>query len=175
MVVYRNDHIYAVVLSNVQTGLLNRIPKDLETILFGVGELSKRPEVRPILLEASALAQYAGTYRTSSIPAPVNIFVKAGSLYQKWGEYPFARALTATGKDTFYYRSEYASIHFERDAKGIVVRTIWQWPGGEPVVFEKVRDVSHQISERKRLIRFNAIQDLMVRPGEARPQGIIAP
>jgi CubicO group peptidase (beta-lactamase class C family) len=35
MALYPKEHIYAVVLSNVQSGILNRIPKDLEALLFG--------------------------------------------------------------------------------------------------------------------------------------------
>lgn len=35
MALYPKEHIYAVVLSNVQSGFFNRIPKDLEAVLFG--------------------------------------------------------------------------------------------------------------------------------------------
>ena len=34
MALYPKDHVYIVVLSNIQSGLFNRIPKDLEAIVW---------------------------------------------------------------------------------------------------------------------------------------------
>lgn len=42
MALYPKEHLYVVVLSNIQSGLFNRLPKDLEAILFG-GETSRPP------------------------------------------------------------------------------------------------------------------------------------
>jgi CubicO group peptidase (beta-lactamase class C family) len=138
MALYPKEHVYAVVLSNVHSGLLNRVPKDLEAVVFGAGTTSRPPEVRPSSVAEETLRGFAGSYKTESIPAPLNLVVKDGVLYQRWGNYPFARALMPTGSDAFFLRYEYASVRFERDASGRVVRTVWQWPGGEPVVFDRV-------------------------------------
>lgn len=135
---YPKEHIYAVVLGNMYSGMLNRIPGDLEAILLGKGQVSRPPDVRPMTVPAGVLQDYIGAYRTASIPLPLNIVLKDGAMYQQWGQYPYLRALTPTGKDEFFYRHEYAEVRFERDAKGKVVRTVWQWPGGDPVVFDLV-------------------------------------
>ena len=136
MALYSKEHIYAVVLSNVQSGLLNRIPKDLEAVLFG-GETSRPPDVKPIPVGEVALRAYQGMYKAEAIPIPQNIVVSDGKLFMQWGSYPFLRILTPTGKDEFFFRYEYAKVKFERDGKGSISKMIWQWPGGEPVAFAR--------------------------------------
>ena len=64
MALYPKEHLYAVVLSNVQSGLLSRIPKDLEAILFG-GDTSQPIRVTPVAVSAPALAEYAGAHTRS--------------------------------------------------------------------------------------------------------------
>jgi len=134
MALYPKEHLYAVVLSNVQSGLFNRLPKDLEAVVFG-GEVSQPPAVKAAAVSAKELREYAGTYRTKSIPLPQNLTVRDGQLYTQWGSYPFLRMLTPTGKDEFFFRYEYAKVRFERDSKGSIVKMVWQWPEGEPLAF----------------------------------------
>lgn len=136
MALYPKEHIYAIVLSNVQSGLLNRIPKDLEAVLFG-GETSRPPDVQPIAVGESALREYQGKYKAEAIPTPQNIVVRDGKLFMQWGGYPFLRILTPIAKDQFFFRYEYAQVIFQRDAKGSVSAMAWQWPGAEPVVFAR--------------------------------------
>lgn len=136
MALYPKEHIYAVVLGNVQSGFLNRIPKDLEAILFG-GETSRPPGVKPISVGEAALLEYQATYKAKSIPIPQNIVVRNGKLFMQWGSYPFLRILTPTAKDEFFFRYEYAKVKFERDANGSVSGMTWQWPGADVVVFAR--------------------------------------
>jgi CubicO group peptidase (beta-lactamase class C family) len=138
MALYPKEHIYAVVLSNIQSGLLNRTPKDLEAILFG-GETSRPPEVKPKGAGAAALEEYAGSYKSQSIPILQNFVVRDGQLYMQWGSYPFLRILTPTGNDEFFFRYEYAKVRFERDSKGSIARLVWQWPEGEPLAFTPIK------------------------------------
>ena len=133
MALYPKEHIYAVVLSNVQSGFFNRIPKDLEAVLFG-GKTSRPPEVKAATMSVAALQEYAGEYKTESIPTPQNLVVRDGKLFMHWGSYPFLRILTPTGKDEFFLRHEYAKVKFERDG-GRVARMVWQWPEGKPMAF----------------------------------------
>jgi hypothetical protein len=63
---------------------------------------------------------------------PQNLLLKDGQLYKHWRTYPFLRILTATGKDEFFFRYEYVRVHFERDAKGNLVKSVWQWPQRRP-------------------------------------------
>ncbi|MGI9103281.1 MAG: serine hydrolase domain-containing protein [Terriglobales bacterium] len=93
MAMYPKEHLYAVVLSNVQSGLFNRIPKDLEALLFG-GELSRPPEIKPLAVGEAVLQQYVGSYKSQTIPIPQNLSAKDGQLYTQWGSYPFLRVLT---------------------------------------------------------------------------------
>jgi len=136
MALYPKEHIYAVVLSNVQSGLLNRIPKDLEAVLFG-GDTSRPPDVKPVAVQETGLREYEGTYKAAAIPVPQHIVVRDRKLFMQWGNYPFLRILTPTKKDEFFFRYEYAKVRFERDAQGRILRMTWQWPGGDPVVFAR--------------------------------------
>ena len=137
MALYPKEHLYAVVLSNIQSGLFNRIPKDLEAILFG-GQTSRPVEVKPESVGAVTLEEYAGTYKAPKVPVPQNLVVRDGQLHMQWGSYPFLRILTPTAKDEFFFRYEYARVRFERD-KGKIVRMVWQWPEGEPMTFIPIK------------------------------------
>jgi CubicO group peptidase (beta-lactamase class C family) len=137
MALYPKEHLYAVVLSNVQSGLFNRIPKDLEAVLFG-GETSRPVEVKPVEVSATTLAEYAGSYKAPEVPVPQNLVVQDGQLYMQWGSYPFLRILTPTAKDEFFFRYEYARVRFERD-HGKIVGMVWQWPEGKPMTFQLVK------------------------------------
>jgi hypothetical protein len=61
--------------------------------------------------------------------------LKDVQLYKHWGTYPLFENPYPTGKDEFFFRYEYARVHFERDAKGNVVKSVWQWPQGDPIAF----------------------------------------
>jgi CubicO group peptidase (beta-lactamase class C family) len=137
MALYPKEHIYAIVLSNVQSGLLNRIPKDLEAILFG-GETSRPVVLKPQAVGAATLEEYAGGYRAREVPVPQNLSVQNGQLYMQWGSYPLLRILTPAAKDEFFFRYEYARVRFERE-KGKIVRMVWQWPEGEPMTFTPIK------------------------------------
>ena len=134
---YPNEHIYAVVLSNVQSGFFNRIPKDVERVLFG-GEVSRPPQVARMKRPSSELSEYTGTYRSAKIPVAQQLRLQGEDLYMQWADGPFLRPLIPTSKDSFYYRVEYASVDVERDEKGQISRAVWRWPQGEPLIFEKV-------------------------------------
>ena len=138
MALYFKDHLYVVVLSNVQSGLFNRIPKDLEAVLFG-GETSRPPEAKATAVNEAALLEYQGAYKSERIPVPQNLTVHDGKLYMQWGRYPFLRILTPTGKDEFFFRYEYAQVKFERDGKGSIAKMTWQWPQGGPLAFLPVK------------------------------------
>jgi hypothetical protein len=67
-----------------------------------------------------------------AVPVPQNLLLKDGQLYKHWRTYPFLRILTATGKDEFFFRYEYVRVHFERDATGNLLKSVWQWPQRRP-------------------------------------------
>ena len=134
---YPKEHIYAAVLSNVQTGFFNRIPKDLEAVLFG-GNTTRPPEENSFHASTQTLQQYQGQYESKSIPFQQNLSVDKAGLYLQWGDYPFLRILTPIGPDEFFFRFEYAKVTFSRDTEGRVIGSIWEWPDGGPVSFKKL-------------------------------------
>ncbi|MGA2361489.1 MAG: serine hydrolase [Candidatus Aminicenantales bacterium] len=134
---YPGEHIYAVVLGNIQSGLFNRVPKDLEKVLFS-GETTRPPAVVPVELEVRKLQDYAGEYASDAIPYHQTLAVQDGTLYMRWGQFPFRRALIPTGNDEFFFRYEYATVRFGRDSSGKVVSMSWQWPEGSPMAFRKL-------------------------------------
>ena len=138
MALYPKEHIYAVVLSNVQSGFFNRIPKDLEAILFG-GKPSRPPDVNATVVSAAVLQQYEGSYRAETIPTLQNLLVQDGKLFMHWGQYPFLRVLTPAGKDEFFFRYEYAKVRFDRDGRGGIAKLVWQCPQGDLLTFAPLK------------------------------------
>jgi CubicO group peptidase (beta-lactamase class C family) len=137
MALYPQEHIRAVVLGNIQSGFFNRIPKDLEAVLFG-GKISRPPEANPFRAAAQELKSCAGEYATDAIPYHQTLAIQSDALAMRWGEFPFWRGLTPIGKDAFFFRYEYATVRFTRDKAGNVIQMSWQWEGGDPMVFRKL-------------------------------------
>jgi CubicO group peptidase (beta-lactamase class C family) len=133
---YPREHLYGIVLSNVQSGLSSRVPQDLEAIFFG-GKVSAPPAPAPHTVDLQALKAYTGVYATTAVSVPQTLEVVDGHLAMRWGEYPFWRALVPTGPDRFWCRHEYADVRFVRGPTGLVTRMTWQWPTGEPMAFDR--------------------------------------
>jgi len=137
---YPAEHIYAILLSNVQSGFSSRISRDLEGILFG-GPVSKPPAVRALTLGERSMKQYEGTFASSATPYTQTLAIRDGHLAMHWSDYPFWRTLTMVEGDTFFARCEYAYVRFSRSKEGYVSGMTWTWPGGSQLTFEK-RDVA---------------------------------
>jgi len=133
---YPKEHIYAIVLSNVQSGFANRIASDLEAVLFG-GTVSQPPAVTAVTLGERSMRQYIGGYHSKETPYKQTLAIRDGQIAMHWGSDPFWREMTMVGGDTFFLRAEYAQIHFERGADGLVHGMVWNWPGGAHLSFEK--------------------------------------
>ena len=134
--VYAKDHIYGIVLSNIQSGFSSRIAGDLEAVLFG-GTVSTPPVVTAVTLGERSMRQYIGGYHAKETPYPQTLEIRDGQLAMHWGADPFWRELVMIDGDTFILRAEYARIHFERGADGLIHRMSWSWPGGAHLTFEK--------------------------------------
>jgi hypothetical protein len=134
--IYPREHIYAVVLSNVQSGFGQRIAQDLEAVLFG-GKPSAPPIVKSIVLGERSMWQYLGAYHSRE-PAYAQTFeVHEGRLAMHWGADPFWRELTMTDGDTFFARADYAVVRFARGSDGLVHSINWSWPGGASLTLNK--------------------------------------
>jgi CubicO group peptidase (beta-lactamase class C family) len=136
MAIYPGEHIYAIVLSNVQSGFSNRIPHDLEAVLFG-GTVSQPPAVSAVTLGERSMRQYIGGYHSRQISYPQTLAIRDGQLRMRWGNDPFWREMTMINGDTFFLRADYANIHFDRGPDGFVHGMTWTWPGGAHLSFEK--------------------------------------
>jgi len=89
--IYSKEHIYAIVLGNVQSGFSRRIA--LEAVLFG-GEVSQPPAVTPITPGERSMRQYVGGYHSKEIgyanagdaPRPLGHALGPGSLLAGHGD-----------------------------------------------------------------------------------------
>ena len=136
MAIYPKEHIYAIVLSNIQSGFSTRIAADLEAVLFG-GAVSQPPAVSTITLGERSMRQYVGAFHSRETAYSQTLAVRDGQLAMRWGADPFWREMAMTDGDTFFLRAEYARIHFERSADGLVHGMTWTWPSGAHLTFEK--------------------------------------
>ena len=136
MALYPQEKLYFVFLSNVDSGMFNRLPRDFEALLFG-GRPSRPPSSVEAVADPKELNEYAGSYATEAIPAPLKLEVKGNRLWMHWGEDPFSRPMIKTGPDQFFFRAEYAAVHFTRDVNGRIATAEWKWGQAEPLVLHK--------------------------------------
>jgi len=134
--IYPKEHIYAIVLGNIQSGFANYIAADLEAVLFG-GAVSTPPEVTALTLGERSMRQYMGSYHSNETPYPQTLAIRDGELAMHWGHDPFWREMAMIDGDMFFLRAEYARIHFERGADGLIHGMTWTWPGGAHLTLEK--------------------------------------
>lgn len=133
---YPKQHIYAVVLSNIESGFAQRVPLDLEAVLFG-GAVSQPPVVGTEVLGDRSMKQYIGRYHSKETPYTQTLEIHDGQLVMHWGDDPFSRELAMTDGDTFFVRADYGVVHFVRGQDGFVHRMTWNWPGGSHLTLEK--------------------------------------
>ena len=89
-------------------------------------------------MPTSELTDYTGEYGTSALPFHQTLFLHDGKLAMRWESYPFPRDLVPTGKDEFFFRHEYATVRFTRDAKHKIVAMSWDWGSGKPMEFRRL-------------------------------------
>jgi len=136
--IYPKEHIYAILLSNIQSGFSNYVAADLEAVLFG-GSVSEPPQVTPLTLGERSMRQYLGRFHSNETPYPQTLAIRDGQLAMHWGNDPFWREMVMIDGDTFFLRAEYARVHFGRGADGLIHGMAWTWPGGAHLTFEKDR------------------------------------
>lgn len=137
MALYPQQKLYFVFLSNIESGMFNRLPKDFEALVFG-GTPSVAPAVNEIRAVAKALQPLAGDYVAPTAPVPLRFVVADGRLWLHWGEDPFLRPLIMTGKDVFFLRAEYATLTFRRDVQGNGIAVSYRFGDGEPLLLSRV-------------------------------------
>src|SRR6266852_8841649 len=129
---YGDEATYAIVLSNVQSGMVQRLATDLHSLLLGDGVVSTPPDVQPVDMSAAQLASFEGDYSSEHIPVPLRVRVENGQLTSRWGDNPFRMIWLPVGEDEFFTRQEYARAHLERDSSGVGTGATIAWPQGTP-------------------------------------------
>jgi CubicO group peptidase (beta-lactamase class C family) len=129
---YRQDGYFIVLLSNIESGLLNRIGSDMAKVIFG-GSPSVPPTVSPQTVNAEQLGQFAGDYRTPTIPVAAKIRVHDGKLVQYWGDRPFAHPMAVIDDDVIFEPADFLTVTFVRDADRMIKGSDWSWDGSAPL------------------------------------------
>lgn len=138
MALYPQEKVYVIFLSNIQSGLFNRVPQDLKAVAFG-GEFSRPFQLSQTrAVNVKDINEYIGVYQKPGEPVPLKVVLKNGNLYLRWGNYPFIRSLTPIAKDNFFHRAEYANISFERNQAGRIEKIKWQSGTDDPFFLNKV-------------------------------------
>jgi len=127
---YGDDETYAIVLSNVQSGMVQRLAADLHSLLFGDRAVSTPPELLLIQLPPDKVASFEGDYSSKDLKVTLRIGVQNGLLTSRWGDYPFGMVWLPVGENEFFTRQEYARAHFEHDLSGAVTGATIAWPQG---------------------------------------------
>ncbi|MGK7394307.1 MAG: serine hydrolase domain-containing protein [Candidatus Cyclobacteriaceae bacterium M3_2C_046] len=112
---YLEDDITIIILSNVNSGIMNSMKGDITNIIFG-REFPKY-ESYQILPAPTPISPYTGKY---DFPPDFyfTILAQDGDLYFKWMDTPFLQYLTPIGQDRFLMRSRYDVLQFSSDTSG---------------------------------------------------------
>lgn len=137
MALYSKEKVYMIFLSNIQSGLFNRVPRDFNAVVFG-GEFSKPSPLIAKKISKDKLKEYLGEYKQDGAEVPLRIIQQNGKLYLRWGNYPFKRSLTFIDGDKFYHRAEYSELTFERNSEGQIEKIKWQPSGGDAFYLNRI-------------------------------------
>lgn len=136
IIIYLDQPMTVVFLSNIQSGLFGRVEKDLTAIAFG-GEAEKRPAAPEALpVEQRLLAAYCGQYQGPFFT--LRIFEEEGHLYSRFNESPGRSFLVPVATDELFMRSNYARIRGKRNKLGLITELSIKWSDeGEPMKLPK--------------------------------------
>jgi len=138
MIIFLDQPVYVICLSNIESGLFGRLEKDLTALAFGKepeknpAERSEAADVDPRLVEGCV-----GRYQGPGLL--LRVIIEEGNLYSKFDDGPVRSFLVPTANDELYMRSGFARIHVTRNEKGEAseLNLIWG-TGGEPMKFVRV-------------------------------------
>lgn len=141
MAAYEDGH-YVVCLSNVQSGLQNRLGPDFAGVLYQ-GPIS-RPPCLDSRSDVGRPADAVGSFRNPDIGNPFRIRLKDGQVSTTWGAFPFWRPANLVGVDQFFIAADYTMFTLRRNAAGEVDGLLMQGVEGDgpapgpPMVFGKI-------------------------------------
>jgi CubicO group peptidase (beta-lactamase class C family) len=138
LIVFLDQPVYVICLSNIESGLFNRLEKDLTSLALGQ-EPDKRQVERPTPAEIDPrlLEGCVGRYQGPGLM--LRVILDDGHLYSKFDDGPVRSFLVPTSNDELYMRSGFAKIRVTRNEKGEAAELSLLWgSGGEPMKFTRV-------------------------------------
>jgi CubicO group peptidase (beta-lactamase class C family) len=139
LMVYLDQPRYVVCLSNIESGLFNRLDHDLTNIAFGGDPVQNRSVPRASTVDPQVLAGYVGRYRGPFFR--LRVIREDGRLYSNFDESPARSYLVPISADELYMRSNFAIIRATRDSNGRVSELAIQWEGaGEPMKLPRMKE-----------------------------------
>ena len=132
MAFYPQDGYYVVLLSNIESGLQNRIESDMSKVIYG-GSPSAPPTIKPRPVTPDQIAVFVGDYRSPTIPAPAKIRLRDGKLVQSWDDSPFPHPLAAMATDTLFGPVDFVTISLPHGPDGAISSANWSWDGSPPL------------------------------------------
>jgi CubicO group peptidase (beta-lactamase class C family) len=133
---YLNDDVYVVVLSNVQTGLVDQVGKGLGAIALGAAPpvLTASPDARPATDEERL--RWVGRYANASIGA-FTVDERMGELYQRWEGARFRSYIALLNDRSAHNAQESAAMQPIRDQEGGIKAIQVSWGGSTPQEFQR--------------------------------------
>jgi hypothetical protein len=119
---YPEDHLVVIVLGNLEDGAVNPIAGDLAALAFGEAVTSPAARGKARLPKSSE--EYAGRYEVRP-DFLIDVKEEGQDLFLRGtgGDY---LPLEAVGKDAFFYRQFYMTVHFQRNKAGKVDQLLWK-------------------------------------------------
>jgi CubicO group peptidase (beta-lactamase class C family) len=138
LIVFLDEPVDVVCLSNIQSGFFSRQEKDLTAIAFGA--VADKPVPAPkgaaisgrLLRSCVGLFQGPGDFR-------LRIVEDGGHLYAKFDDGPARAFLLPVSENELFMRTEFARIHLTRDDRGRASELSIAWgSGGQPMKFTRI-------------------------------------
>ena len=127
---YFKDDVTIVVLSNVQTGVVDDIGKGVAALTFGIGPSPLKAAPRAVAATSALRKPWLGDWKNANI-GTFHLVERNGSLYQTWeasidGSYVFI-----TGEHAAFNTQESGAMELAGDTLRI------SWGNGKPVEFKR--------------------------------------
>jgi CubicO group peptidase (beta-lactamase class C family) len=137
LIVYLDRPMTIVFLSNIQSGLFNRVEEDLTAIAFG-GEAPKHaPAPQAVAIDPRLLAGYLGRYQGPWFK--LRVIQVDGLLYARFDNSPGRSYLMPTGADELFMPASFGHFRATRKDEGQVSQLSVTWgDAGEPMQLRRI-------------------------------------
>jgi hypothetical protein len=132
--VFYDDPVTVICLSNTESGIFNRWEKELLPIVFNeeAGNPPKFP--MPVRIELRLLDGCVGDYHAES-GLNLHIVGRDGQLFSTFNDWPVRSYLMPTAENELFTRADYATIALSRNPAGQVNELTFRWDAGDSMKF----------------------------------------